>query len=158
MPCLARECAGPRQPGLVGERPEKNLRTVSVSRPIRQFQTCAPLGRHRLLHAEHLKRRTPPPCRSRRSRLLRNRAPSSEFAHRAFELHIRSLLHWFLQTTDDTRLWNCGQCELRCHWRRVSDKDMTLVAGGNAERLLGLSAKAKSGAARACAFDRDLGR
>src|SRR5258706_6801364 len=112
MPCLARKFVWPWQRRLVGEAFKENLRAIGVSGVTRQFQVCAPLGRHRLLYAEYLKRRAPPPGRGRRSRFLRDGAPSDVLIHGAFELQIRGLMHRSLQTTDDTRLCNCRQCDV----------------------------------------------
>jgi hypothetical protein len=95
---LSGEIVGPWLRGLASEAFKESPRAIGVSRALRQFQACAPRGRHRLLHAEYLKRRAPPPGRGRRSRLLRDRAPSHELVHGAFELHIRSLMHRFLPT------------------------------------------------------------
>src|SRR5882757_4091007 len=93
MSCLARKFAGPGQRRLAGERIEKNCRARGVGGAIRQFQTCTPRRRHRLRHAKYLERRPPPPCRSRRSRVFGDSAPSAEFVHGAFKLHIRGLMH-----------------------------------------------------------------
>src|SRR5512132_3929023 len=98
MFCLARKIAGPDRRGLVGEAFKENLRAIGVSGAITQFQTGAPVGRHRLLHDEYLERRTPPPCRRRRSLVLRDRAPPDELIHGTFKLHIRSPMHRYLRT------------------------------------------------------------
>src|SRR5258706_8962482 len=96
--CLARKIAGPGQRGLIGEAFKEHLRAIGVASAISQFQTCAPIGRHRLLHALHLERRTPPPCRRRRSLVLGDGAPSDELIHGTFKLHIRSPMHGYLRT------------------------------------------------------------
>src|SRR5260370_18252334 len=95
---LARKIAGPGQRGLIGEAFKENLRAVGVGGPIRQFQTCAAVGRHGPLHAEYLERRTPPPCRRRRSLVLRDGAPSDELIHGSFKLHICGPMHGYLRT------------------------------------------------------------
>ena len=93
MSCLARKFVGPGQRRLAGERIEKNCRSRRVGGVVRQFQTSTPRRRHRLRRAEDLERRPPPPCRSRRSRVFGDRAPSGEFLHGAFKLHICGLMH-----------------------------------------------------------------
>jgi len=93
LPRPARKIVGPRQRRLVGERFEEHIGAIGVTRTIRQFQTGAPVGRHRLHHVPRLERRSPPPARGGRSLMFRDCAPSREFAHGAFELHVCSLRH-----------------------------------------------------------------
>src|ERR1700685_823768 len=90
---MARKTAGPGRRRLAGEAFEENLCAVGISRVKRQFQTSAPVGRHRLSHAVYLDRRAPPPCRSRRSLAFRDRAPARELTYHALELQIFGLMH-----------------------------------------------------------------
>ena len=90
---MARKIAGPGRRGLLGNALEQNRRAVGERSADGQFQTRAPVGRHRLRPAAHLKRGSPPPCRGRRPLLLRDRAPPREFAHGAFKLHISGRMH-----------------------------------------------------------------
>src|SRR5882757_6696554 len=93
MRCLAWKITGPRQRRLLGQQTQEHSRAIGVSGVLRQFQTCAPRAPHQLLDAAYLKRRSPPPCRGRRSLVFGNRAPLDELIHGAFEWHIRSLMH-----------------------------------------------------------------
>src|ERR1700674_380745 len=95
---MARKPVGRSHRRLVGEARKKNLCRLGIGGPFRQFEACAPGAGNRLAHVAELESRAPPPRRSRRSRLLRNCAPTGEFEHGALELHIRCLMHQTLET------------------------------------------------------------
>jgi hypothetical protein len=99
---LARKIVGPWQRRLTGERIEQHLRAIGERRVHGQFQTCAPVGRHRLPHADDLECRCPPPARGLRSLWLGHRAPPREFAHDTFEWYCFSRMHRILLDPDDT--------------------------------------------------------
>jgi len=99
MPRLPGKPSGPWQRRLAGERfekkPRRHRRKMNRSASSRAQHHSAGIG---CCTPSTSNCRAPPPCRGRRSILLRHRAPSDEFAHRAFELYIRNLMHRYLHT------------------------------------------------------------
>ena len=89
----AREIIGPRQIGLAREGFEENPGAVGVTGFARYSQFGAHFVRQSLLHAGQLERRSPPPCRGRRSFLFGDRAPPHEFIDDTIELQMGSLMH-----------------------------------------------------------------
>src|SRR5437588_4061440 len=90
---LAWKIVGPWQRCLALERPEEDVGGIGTGRLIGQSELGAPFDRQRLRHLAQLHRRSPPPGRSRRSRLLGNRAPFGKLADHALELQSRRWMH-----------------------------------------------------------------
>ena len=100
----ARKIIGPRQRCLAGDGFQENPCSVGIGGAFSQSQAGARCSGQRILQADHLECRSPPPARCRRSRVFGDLAPPHEFINDTFELQICGPMHDFPDS--NTRRFN----------------------------------------------------